>query len=237
MSDKEIVLVTGANTGLGYEIIKALYKTDKPYEIIVGARSLDKGEAAVSTLKGEVSSSKSTLSLVQVDLASDESITKAYETISSKFDRLDCLINNAGQGFDRQIVQGNMSIREAWMTSWNVNVVGTEILTHALMPLLLKSSNPRLIFMTSGTSSIAETERQDGPMYQRLNHSPEKGWPKDKGINPISSYRSTKTGLNMNMREWHLRLKNDGVKVWCISPGFLATGLAGIGPDMLRKVS
>ena len=56
-------------------------------------------------------------------------------------------------------------------------------------------------------------------------------------MNPVTSYRSTKTGLNMLMREWTKILKNDGVKVWAISPGFLATGLAGIGPEKLKQVS
>jgi hypothetical protein len=40
--------------------------------------------------------------------------------------------------------------------------------------------------------------------------------------------------LNMLMREWYRILKNDGVKVWCISPGILATGLAG--PGRLKMV-
>ena len=56
-------------------------------------------------------------------------------------------------------------------------------------------------------------------------------------MNPITSYRSAKTGLNMLMREWYRLLKNDGVKVWAISPGFLATGLGGIGAETLKKVS
>jgi NAD(P)-dependent dehydrogenase (short-subunit alcohol dehydrogenase family) len=41
----------------------------------------------------------------------------------------------------------------------------------------------------------------------------------------------------MLMREWAKTLKNDGVKVFAISPGFLATGLAGIGAEQLKKVS
>ena len=58
-----------------------------------------------------------------------------------------------------------------------------------------------------------------------FNKHPPKGWPKT-GLN-IPAYRSSKTGMNMMMREWCRILKEDGVKVWCISPGFLATGLGG----------
>ena len=237
MAAKQVILCTGANTGLGYEVVKALMKSDLPYTIFLGSRSMQKGEAALSSLKAEVTSSPSTIDVVQIDVTSDESIQKAYDTISSKSDKLDVLINNAGQGFDRQIQLGNMTIREAWNVSWDVNVAGAEVVTHTFMPLLLKSSDPRLMFLTSGTASLSETERFDNPMYQRLNGSPSAGWPKSSAeVNPISSYRSTKVGLNMMMREWDRRLRNDGVKVWSISPGFLATGLAGVGPEQLRKV-
>jgi NAD(P)-dependent dehydrogenase (short-subunit alcohol dehydrogenase family) len=73
-------------------------------------------------------------------------------------------------------------------------------------------------------------------MLSRINASPDKGWPKGGELNPITSYRSTKAGLNMLMREWVRILKNDGVKVWAISPGFLATGLGGVGKDQLLKM-
>jgi len=41
----------------------------------------------------------------------------------------------------------------------------------------------------------------------------------------------------MMMRQWHRILLNDGVKVWAVSPGFSATGLGGVGPEVLKKVS
>jgi NAD(P)-dependent dehydrogenase (short-subunit alcohol dehydrogenase family) len=156
--------------------------------------------------------------------------------IESKHGRLDILVNNGGANFDGQIVNGNMSIREAFNTSWDTNVSGTHVLTAGAIPLLLKSSDPRLMFITSGTSTLAETERFDNPIFTRINSSPEAGWPKNLGPNPVTAYRSSKCGLNMLMREWHRILLKDGVKVWAISPGFLATGLAGIGSEQLLKV-
>jgi NAD(P)-dependent dehydrogenase (short-subunit alcohol dehydrogenase family) len=114
-----------------------------------------------------------------------------------------------------------MTMREMWNKSWDVNTTGTYILTHTLMPLLLKSSDPRLIFITSGTSTLAEV----GNAALKMNQSPPKGWPKESFT--ITAYRSSKTGMNMMMREWCGILKEDGVKIWCISPGFLATGLGG----------
>ncbi|KAJ7844125.1 hypothetical protein B0H14DRAFT_2777697 [Mycena olivaceomarginata] len=238
-SNKQVVLITGANAGLGYEVVKALYATSTPYELIVGSRTLSKGEDAIKSLKSEVPSSPSTLSVLQVDLSSDASLEAAVASISSTHGHLDVLINNAGAGFDGEIRDGAMSIREAFNASWDTNVTGTHVLTTLAVPLLLKSANPRLLFLTSGTSSITETDPAVWgafPALARINASPAKGWPKPKEVNPLTSYRSTKVGLNMLMREWVRILKEDGVKVWAISPGFLATGLAGIGKETLLKM-
>jgi NAD(P)-dependent dehydrogenase (short-subunit alcohol dehydrogenase family) len=114
-----------------------------------------------------------------------------------------------------------MTMREMWNQSWNVNTTGTQIMTAMFIPLLLKSSNPRLLFITSGTSTLEGTTN----MALAVNHYPPKGWPKTNFS--IPAYRSSKTGMNMMMREWYKTLKEDGVKVWCISPGYLATGLGG----------
>jgi len=113
-------------------------------------------------------------------------------------------------------------MREMWNKSWNVNTTGTHILTYTFIPLLLQSPDPRLIFITSGTSALTETDNT----AIWVNKSPAKGWPKPR-VHPITAYRSSKTGMNMMMREWVRILKNDGVKIWSVSPGFLATGLGG----------
>jgi NAD(P)-dependent dehydrogenase (short-subunit alcohol dehydrogenase family) len=236
-ADKKVLLITGGNTGLGFEAVKALYKTDLAYELIIGCRTISKGEAAIDSLTKEVASSPSTLSVLQVDLESDESISKAIQQIEQKFNRLDILINNGGADFDLELQSGKMTIRQAWNTSWDVNVSGAQVLTTAAVPLLLKSSEPRLMFVSSGTSSITGSENLSNPASQRINGSPPAGWPKPEQVNPIESYRSSKTGLNMMMRQWHRILLNDGVKVWAISPGVLATGLGGMGREQMSKVS
>lgn len=234
--ETKVVFITGANTGIGLEVVKALYKTSQPYEIILGSRDISKGEAAIKAVQEETSTSLSTMSVLQADISSDESITKAVKKIEADFGRLDVLVNNAGAGFDGTIRDGQLSIREAWNKSWDTNVAGTQVLTTEAIPLLLKSSDPRLLFVTSGTSTLTGTDNFSHPAMARINASPPKGWPKPKEMNPIESYRSAKTGLNMLMRQWHRILLNDGVKVWAISPGFLATGLGGVGVEQLKKV-
>lgn len=104
------------------------------------------------------------------------------------------------------------------------------------MPLLLKSASPRLLFITSGTSPLVDTERIDA-QYALTNASPAAGWPKSLDLSLTDAHRSTKTGLNMMMGQWHRILKNDDVKVFAVSSGFLATGLWGIGEETPKQVS
>ncbi|KAJ7305650.1 hypothetical protein DFH08DRAFT_927535 [Mycena albidolilacea] len=229
MADKKVILITGANTGIGYEIVKALYATSVPYELIVGSRILSKGEDAIAALKSEIVSSPSSLSALQIDVSSDASLEAAIKDIIEKHGRIDTLINNAGAGFDVDIRDSKVGLREGFNAAWDINVSGTHVLTTLAAPLLLKSADPRLLFITSGTSSLIETDPgmwHNMEHLARLNASPPKGWPKPREFSPIATYRTTKTGLNMLMREW----------VRVLSPGFLATGLAGMGRDNLRKM-
>jgi NAD(P)-dependent dehydrogenase (short-subunit alcohol dehydrogenase family) len=123
-----------------------------------------------------------------------------------------------------------MTERQMWAKTWDVNVTGTHLLTSALMPLLLKSPDPRLLFVTSGAARLAGTDDLRLP----INRSPPAGWPKPAGIT-ATAYRSAKTGLSMVLREWGRILKNDGVKIWGIAPGYLATGLGGGTAEEMKK--
>ncbi|KAM0811346.1 hypothetical protein AB5N19_11702 [Seiridium cardinale] len=225
MSNRKIVLITGANTGLGYQIVRALVGSDDAYQVLIGGRSIEKAQKAVKDVTSEHPSSKSSVSAISVDIDDDKSIEAAFQQVQKSYGRLDFLINNAGAQFDPLYHQaGKMTMREMWNASWNTNTVGTQIMTHTFVPLLLKSTDPRLLFITSGTSTLAGSENQELP----INKVPPKGWPKPAHpLTDVSAYRSTKTGMNMMMREWYRNLKEDGVKVWCISPGYLATGLGG----------
>ena len=235
MSSAQTILITGGNAGLGLEIVRALSKETTSYNIVVGSRNLEKGNSAVAQIQSELPQTPSKLSAVQIDILSDDSIRSAVEHVSSTFGKLDVLINNAGTNVDREIQQGNYSLRDGWNLAWNTNVTGAHVTTTEFVPLLLKSAAPRLLFITSGTSPLSGTERMDA-QYALINGSPAAGWPKPQVLNPTESYRSTKTGLNMMMRQWYRILKNDGVKVFAISPGFLATGLNKIGEETLKKV-
>ncbi|KAL7764000.1 hypothetical protein ACKLNR_005145 [Fusarium oxysporum f. sp. zingiberi] len=224
MDGRKLVLVTGANTGLGFQIVKAICSSDTEYEVLVGGRSIQKAEQAITSLKEQFPSSH--LHAIQVDIEDDASIVSAFEHVKTKYGKLDALINNAGAQLDQQLAAGKMSAREMWNKTYDVNVTGTHLLTWAFAPLLLESSDPRLMFIASGTSSLTTSEHPDFP----VNRQPSKGWPKTLTNLDLPAYRSSKTGMNMMMREWFRIFGQDGVKVWAISPGYLATGL-GLGQE------
>ena len=102
-------------------------------------------------------------------------------------------------------------------------------MTQTFLPLLIKSDDPRLLFITSGLSSLEIAADVNHPRYQ----VPPAGWPKPNMGQ--MSYKSSKAGLNMMMLEWHRILQKDGVKVWSIAPGLLATGLGG-NREFLKQI-
>ena len=102
-------------------------------------------------------------------------------------------------------------------------------MTDTFMPLLLKSAEPRLIFV-AGLSNITLASQKYFPTPPLPA-----GWPKELAFDPIG-YRCSKTALNMLMVDWNHKLKADGVKVWCVGPGFLATNLGGLGPEKAREM-
>ncbi|TQN65472.1 Short-chain dehydrogenase/reductase tropE [Colletotrichum shisoi] len=236
MFSKRILLVTGANTGIGYETVKALLQSERPYHIILGSRSADKGEAAITQLKTELPSTISSLELIQVDVADDDSILKAFQTVKDKHGVLDVLVNNAGASHDFNPQTYNpddiKTLRRNFNKSYDVNTSGTHVITHVFVPLLLKSTDPRVLFVTSGLSDLHGLETL-GLSPLQPHSVPPAGWPKPYTMQ--AGYRSSKAALNMVMLNWHWLLKADGVKVWCISPGFLATGLGG-NPELLKKM-
>ncbi|RYP50024.1 hypothetical protein DL768_004379 [Monosporascus sp. mg162] len=220
MGRKTIAFITGGNTGIGYETVKALLDSDRPYVVLMGSRSLGKAKSAIESLKKEVPQTSSSVEAVQIDVASDESIAKAFETTNTQ----------AGGAYEYEVREGTLTTREAWNKTFDVNVTGAYLVTTSFMPLLLKSTDSRLLFVTSGLSSLTRTSEKFYP----IPNPPPAGWPKHIPLD-TTCYRSTKTALNMLMLNLQFLLTNDSVKTWCVSPGFLATGLAGTSPEELKK--
>lgn len=136
-----------------------------------------------------------------------------------------------GVNLDIQAAIGKMTVRQAMTQTNNINVVGTHLLTLALVPLLLESETPRLAFTSSEMGSLAGTEKTGGVLP---NAAPAKGWPKKVDVMTypgFPAYRGSKAALDMIARDWARVLKEDGVKVHIIDPGLTATKFAGGTPE------
>lgn len=96
MASRTIAFVTGANTGIGYEAVKALLQSSKSYHIFLGSRSIEKGKLAIEDLKKECPDSASIVEFIQVDLTSDDSIEQAFQHVKNGPGYIDTLVNNAG---------------------------------------------------------------------------------------------------------------------------------------------
>lgn len=111
-------------------------------------------------------------------------------------------------------------MRAAWSKCYDVNVIGSQIVTFTFAPLLIRSSDPRLIFVASGLSCLSAM----GASYKPISDPVQPGWPKTD-MHPFHAYRASKTALNMVMLEWHWQLREDGVKTWGVSPGVLKSDI------------
>lgn len=97
MATRKVVLVTGANSGIGYETAKAFLQSTKQYSILLGSRTLKKASLAVESLHQECPDSTNTVEPIVIDLTSDESIERAFEQVKVNPGRIDALVNNAGK--------------------------------------------------------------------------------------------------------------------------------------------
>ncbi|KAK4193531.1 DNA replication complex gins protein sld5 [Podospora australis] len=204
-----IVLITGANQGLGYEIAKKLGAEHKDYHIIATGRRKESLDEAVKKLQSEGISVEGLV----LDVTSDESIAEAVKTISEKHGRLDVLINNAGIS-ENAMKDPDVPAREVWHQILSTNVVSTAQVTDALLPLLEKSQAPtkRIIFMSSTLSSLGL--RADPK--SNLRHT------------FYRAYSTSKTAMNMLAQNYVIQFQDDPTwKVNMNCPGYCATNLNG----------
>lgn len=153
VADQNVVLVTGGNTGIGYEICKKLASEQANYHILMGTRSLQKGTEAAASLSGL----RSSVQPIQIDVTDDSSISSCVSAIEKQFGRLDVLINNAGID-GRTFANTSMSPREKYYAVFDTNVFGTACLTDTCIPLLEKKAEvPRVVFVSSSQGSLTRT--------------------------------------------------------------------------------
>ena len=138
---KKIVLVTGANKGIGFGIAKHLGQSG--WQVIIGARDEQRAEKAIGELK---SAGVDVLGWVNIELRDLDGLQQAAKVVGEKYPGLTLLVNNAGIPGDMSVDSLHTEISVIKETL-DVNFIGTFALTKALMPLLTKNQG-RIVNVT-----------------------------------------------------------------------------------------
>lgn len=198
-------LVTGANKSIGFEVTKQLVQ--KGIYVYLGSRNLENGIGAVNKLKAE---GLNNVEAVQLDITNDESVKEARIAIGTKTKSLDILINNAGifGGYPQAALNSTI---EQFKAAYDTNVYGVVRVTQAFIDLLKKSSEPRIVNVSSSQGSIT---LHSNPSYKYYDY---------KGV----VYLSSKAALNMYTVVLAYELKDTNFKVNAICPGYTKTDFNG----------
>jgi NAD(P)-dependent dehydrogenase (short-subunit alcohol dehydrogenase family) len=154
---QQIALVTGANKGIGFEVARQLAR--KGFHVFLGARSAKAGRTAAEKLRDE-----GTVTFLEIDVSKPDSVRRAAEEFSKAADHLDTLVNNAGILLDDD--KDVLTITpETFETTLRTNTLGPLLVAQAFVPLLKKSSAPRIVNVSSGGGQLADGADGWAPAY------------------------------------------------------------------------
>jgi NAD(P)-dependent dehydrogenase (short-subunit alcohol dehydrogenase family) len=141
-----IALVTGANRGIGLEVVRQL--AERGFTAVLGSRDHGKGRAAAEELGGLDVDPR------RLDVADPDTVRKLAGELEAQYGRLDVLVNNAGILYDtwQRGVEADLDVvREALAT----NLLGAWRTTQACLPLLRRSEHGRIVNVSSGSGSLS----------------------------------------------------------------------------------
>jgi NAD(P)-dependent dehydrogenase (short-subunit alcohol dehydrogenase family) len=138
-----ITLVTGGNTGLGFETARRL--KEQGHKVYITSRNESKGKTAAETLG---------VDYVALDVTDDKSIDIAIEVFREKEGYLDVLVNNAG--IPGAFEKAEDITAEMMLDVYDTNVFGIVRVTNRFLPLLKKSENPVIVNVSSGLGSFGQ---------------------------------------------------------------------------------
>lgn len=207
-------IVTGANTGLGLEIAKAL--AAKGARVVLACRSRDKGLAAIDAVAAVAPGSPP--ELIELDLASAKSIEQAAEEILAENDRIDLLVNNAGVMYPPRTTTA-----DGFELQLGTNHLGHFALTGRLLGRMLQTPGSRVVTMSSvGHKFRADIHFDD----LQLEH----------GYDRVKAYGQSKLANLMFTYELQRRLANAGAETEALAahPGFTRSELMRHSPGWLQ---
>lgn len=150
------VIITGANTGLGFECAKEIASTAQDWHIVLACRDIAKGEQAAQSITN--ATTHSAISVLPLDLASLASVHRFVELFSQQtLPPLQGLVCNAGV----QVSQGVQETADGFELTFGVNHLGHFLLTNLLLKYLVEPT--RIIVVSSGTHNPRVPEGRSYP--------------------------------------------------------------------------
>lgn len=140
LQNGRIIIVTGANTGLGFETALVLAK--KGAKVIMACRNAIKANKAIDRIKKEIPNAD--LEFIQIDLSSLESVRSFAKEFQSKYDRLDVLINNAGV-----MMPPYTKTKDGFELQFEANHLGHFLLTGLLLDTIVNTPDSRVVSLSS----------------------------------------------------------------------------------------
>ena len=207
----KIALVTGANKGIGLEIVRGLARDG--ITVLLGAREESRGEAAAKQLRDEGLDTH----FVRLDVTDSAVVAAAAHTIESAYGRLDILVNNAGisrpdgvpQSMDPATWRPSGASVDAMRAVFDVNVFGIVAVTNAMLPLLRRADAARIVNVSSGLGSFSLALDRSSPYWGLIS----------------VAYPVSKTAENMVTVQYAKELWDTPIKVNAVCPGYTATDL------------
>lgn len=208
---KKTIVLTGANSGIGFAAAKAF--ANDGHRVIMVCRNQQKAESAMAEILDQSPEAK--LDLVLADLSLMKDVRKAAESIALLAPRIDVLINNAGI-----YLKDRMVTDEGIETVWAVNHLAPLLLTTLLRPQLKAAENARVITLSSW-----------GHWFGSLHFDNLQG---ERRWQPMDAYGRAKLANIMTGIELGKRMEDDGISVYTVHPGAIASNFAGENGGVMR---
>ncbi|MBV1882148.1 MAG: SDR family oxidoreductase [Pseudomonadales bacterium] len=205
-SDSKIIIITGANSGIGKATAVAL--AQQGATIIMACRDAQRANDALNEVIA--ASSNRTVEVMPLDLASIDSINTFAEQFQQKYDHLDILINNAGiVPIKKELTNDGLEMQIG------VNHIGHFLLTKLLIPQLKAANQSRVVNVASMIHNIGKI---DFDSFQG-----------DKPYNTIKAYGQSKLANILFTRELAKRYASVGISTYSLHPGNVGTSIMGRG--------
>ena len=201
-TEKKVAFVTGGNRGIGLETARQLGK--QGVKVVIGSRDLEKGKAVAEELRAEGAD----VEAIRFDITKPADYQEAYNYFDKNFGRLDILINNAGVSKEPFGTNNASSVSKAILReTFDTNFFGTIELTQALLPLIKKAPEGRIVNLSSILGSLTLHADPKSPIY---------------GFKALA-YDTSKTALNSFTVHLAAELQNTKIKVNSAHPGWVKT--------------